>query len=74
MARITHSARITGPVAYMSASGLPSHIPLGPCLVDLDGVGGDADIVWGDSGQNHAAVPPADLESAAIGGRLMLLD
>ena len=30
----THSARITGPLAYLAAGGKMRHIPIGPCLLE----------------------------------------
>jgi len=73
MARSTHSARITGPVAYLANDGKPLKIPLGPCLVE-HGDGDLVDIIWGAKGQNCAALPVAELESAAERGHLLLLD
>lgn len=72
MALTTHMARITGPVAYRAASGKQLTIPLGPCLVeqnDREGV----DVIWGAQGQNSAALPLIDLESAENLGHLVLL-
>jgi hypothetical protein len=73
MARTTHSARITGPVDYLTTSGKPMTIPRGPCLVE-QGDGQPVDIVWGASGQNSTLLPPEDLASAERGGHLLLLD
>lgn len=73
MARITHSARITGPVAYVASSGKELTIPLGPCLVEQGG-GALVDIIWGTSGQNSAALPVEAVTSAADSGHLVLLD
>jgi hypothetical protein len=73
MALTTRMARITGPVAYVATSGKQLNIPLGPCLVEREG---DqlVDIIWGAQGQNSAALPVAELESAEDSGYLVLLD
>jgi len=73
MARTTHSARITGPVPYLVSEGRHRNIPLGPCLVE-QGDGPLVDIIWGASGQNCAALPVEDMESAEGSGHLVLLD
>jgi hypothetical protein len=73
MTRTTHSARITGPVPYMVSEGRHRNIPLGPCLVE-QGDGPLVDIIWGASGQNCAALPVEDMESAEGSGHLVLLD
>jgi hypothetical protein len=73
MARTTHSARITGPVPYLVSQGRHRNMPLGPCLVER-GDGQWVDIIWGASGQNSAALPVADMESAEGSGHLLLLD
>jgi hypothetical protein len=49
MAHTTRMARITGPVAYLAASGRQLNIPLGPCLIE-QGEGPSADIIWGAKG------------------------
>jgi hypothetical protein len=69
----TRSARITGPVAYTSASGLERHIPLGPCLIERLGDRA-VDIIWGADGQRCAALPTTEVESAEQQGHLVLLD
>lgn len=70
---LTHSARITGPIPYLSAAGTRANIPLGPCLVEeLDG---DAvDIVWGPQGERSTVLPLQALEAAEESGHLVLLD
>lgn len=73
MAHTTHSARVTGPIAYLSASGKRFNIPLGPCLVEeIDGVA--VDIVWGARGERSTALPIQALEAAEENGNLVLLD
>ncbi|MEP7103074.1 MAG: hypothetical protein ABI781_21380 [Burkholderiales bacterium] len=73
MARTTHSARITGPVAYVAPSGKQLKIPLGPCLVE-QGEGQVVDIVWGASGQNFTTLPSTEFERAEDSGHLVVLD
>jgi hypothetical protein len=73
MTRTTHSARITGPIAYQSPAGRRLHIPLGPCLVE-HGDGDEVDIFWGANAQRCAAVPLDALTSAEDSGYLVLLD
>lgn len=71
--RVTHSARITGPVSYISAAGRRAQIPLGPCLVEeLDGEA--ADIVWGPAGERSALLHRQDVQAAEESGHLVLLD
>ncbi len=73
MAMTTHSARITGPVSYLSVSGRTVNIPLGPCMVEeMDGA--LTDIVWGTYGQSSVALPSEEVQSAQDQGRLILLD
>jgi len=73
MPHTTHSARITGPVPYLSTGGKRANIPLGPCLVEEldDGV---VDIVWGPQGQRSTLMPLQAFEAAEEGGNLVLLD
>lgn len=73
MARTTHSARITGPVAYVAGDGDRDNIPLGPCLVEHADDGSVA-IIWGASGQRSAALPAAAINAAQDDGNLVLLD
>jgi hypothetical protein len=73
MTLTTHMARITGPVAYLASGGKQLNIPLGPCLVE-QGDGEQVDIIWGARGQNSAALPLQELESAESSGHLVLLD
>ncbi|MEP6823773.1 MAG: hypothetical protein ABI919_03070 [Ramlibacter sp.] len=73
MATTTHSARITGPVPYRIGDGVPRTIPLGPCLVE-QGDGPLADVVWGETGQNSAAIATGALTAARDSGHLLLLD
>ncbi|MDO9316391.1 MAG: hypothetical protein Q7T97_17800 [Burkholderiaceae bacterium] len=69
----THSARITGPIPYLSKSGAEHHIPLGPCLVEqLDDR--SIDIIWGEQGHRSAALPREVIEAAQDCGNLVLLD
>lgn len=73
MVHTTHSARIIGPVAYLSTGGKRANIPLGPCLVEeLDGE--VVDIVWGPSGERSTMIPLQALEAAEERGDLVLLD
>ena len=59
---LTHSARITGPIPYLSTGGKRANIPLGPCLVEeLDG--GSYDIVWGPLGERSTLLPAQALEA-----------
>ncbi len=69
----THTARITGPVTYLSASGRRVNIPIGPCMVERMN---DAltDIVWGSRGQSSAALPAEAVQAAQDRGDLILLD
>jgi hypothetical protein len=69
----SHSARITGPVSYMSPDGSVNDIPLGACLVERTD-GRSADIVWGAQGQSRAVLPFDELEAAEGHGYLILLD
>ena len=73
MSLTTLMARITGPVAYIAASGKRSIIPLGPCLIEQGGAE-SVDIIWGARGQNSAALPLHELESAESSGHLVLLE
>ncbi|MEP7101561.1 MAG: hypothetical protein ABI781_13695 [Burkholderiales bacterium] len=73
MPHVTHSARITGPIAYLSTGGKRANIPLGPCLVEeLDEE--HVDIVWGARGERSTVMPVQALEAAEEGGNLVLLD
>lgn len=73
MVHTTHSARITGPVAYLSTGGKRANIPLGPCLVEeLDGE--VVDVVWGPTGERSTTIPLQALEAAEERGDLVLLD
>ena len=73
MSITTHTARITGPVAYRSASGRTVNIPLGPCVVErMDGP--FTDIVWGSRGQSCVALPSEAVQAAQDQGHLVLLD
>ena len=73
MAIILHTARITGPVTYLSATGRKVHIPLGPCMVEsMDGP--LTDIVWGSRGQSSVALPSETVQAAQQQGHLVLLD
>ena len=69
----THSARITGPVAYTKDDGKTANIPIGPCLIEQidDRL---VDIIWGANGQRSAALPLEDIEAATGHGNLVLLD
>jgi hypothetical protein len=73
MALTTHMARITGPVAYLGASGKRLNIPLGPCMVE-QGDGEQVGIIWGATGQNCTVLPLQELTSAENSGHLVLLD
>lgn len=73
MTMTTHTARITGPVAYLAANGRKVNIPLGPCMVEsMDGP--LTDIVWGTRGQSSAALPSEAVQAAQDEGHLVLLD
>ncbi len=73
MSHATHSARITGPIAYLSTGGKRANIPLGPCLVEeLDD--DQVDIVWGPRGERSTVIPVQALEAAEESGHLVLLD
>ena len=69
----SHSARITQPVPYQTASGRKGNIPVGPCLVEQV----DkhlVDIIWGPRGQSSAKLAVEQIKAAADDGRLVLLD
>lgn len=69
----THTARITGPVAYRAANGRRLEIPLGPCMVErMDSA--LTDIVWGTAGRRSAALPSESVQAARDQGHLVLLD
>lgn len=69
----THTARITGPVSYLAASGRRVNIPLGPCVVEsMDGP--LTDIVWGSRGQSCVALPSEVVQAAREQGYLVLLE
>jgi hypothetical protein len=73
MSSISHTARVTHPLAYRSVEGLSVTIPPGPCLVEqLDAE--KADVVWGSSGENSAVIPLQQLLSAERSGDIVLLD
>lgn len=73
MALITHSARITGPIAYLGTRGRQLNIPLGPCLVErLDEQ--RVDVIWGTWGQNSTPLRLQDAKDAEVRGDLVLLD
>jgi hypothetical protein len=69
----THSARITGPVAYRAAGGTLHHIPIGPCLLELIDQE-SIDVIWGPNGQSSAALPVTEIQAAHEHGNLELLD
>lgn len=73
MAHTTHSGRITGPVHYFGVEGREAVIPLGPCLVEQLN-GRSVDIVWGESGDETAALSVEALEAAEDNGHLIVLD
>ena len=73
MAITIHTARITGPVAYLSANGRTVNIPLGPCVVERMG-GPFTDIVWGSHGQSCVALPSEAVQAAQDEGHLVLLE
>jgi hypothetical protein len=73
MAHTIHTARITGPVSYSAQNGTTAVIPLGPCLVEqIDGR--SVDILWGERGDQTAAIPFEALEAAEDRGHLIVLD
>jgi len=69
----THSARITGPVSYLTAQGQEHQIPIGPCLLENAG-GTSVDICWGAKGQNSAVLPVDAVKTALNSGNMLLLD
>jgi hypothetical protein len=69
----THTARITGPVTYLSANGRKLNIPLGPCVVESV-EGALIDIIWGSRGQSSAALSSEAVKAAQDQGHLVLLD
>ena len=70
---ITHRARITGPVPYVTGSGRKQNIPIGPCL--LEGLGSKRiDVIWGTRGQSSVALTLPELLAAREHGHLVLLD
>ena len=69
----THSARITGPVSYLSGGGRKQNIPVGPCLVESLG-GHLVDIIWGTRGQSSVALPVDQVKAARDLGNLVLID
>jgi hypothetical protein len=69
----THSARITGPVSYLSGGGRKQNIPVGPCLVESLG-GQLVDIIWGTRGQSSVALPVDQVKAARDLGNLVLID
>jgi hypothetical protein len=69
----THSARITGPVSYLSGGGRKQNIPVGPCLVESAG-GQVVDIIWGTRGQSSVALPVDQVKAARDLGNLVLID
>jgi hypothetical protein len=73
MPHTTHTARITGPVAYLSTGGKRANIPLGPCLVEeVDEQ--TVDIVWGPQGERSTVLPLQEFEAAEESGNVVLLD
>ena len=73
MSSISHTARVTHPLAYRSVEGLRITIPPGPCLLEqLDGE--KADVIWGSSGENSAVIPLNQPVSAERNGDLVVLD
>jgi hypothetical protein len=75
MAHATHSARITGPIAYVAGSGERVNIPLGPCLIEEPDEDEDTvDVFWGPAAEKSAAVPLEVIEAAEASGDLVLLD
>lgn len=70
---VTHTARITGPIPYLSTGGKRANIPLGPCLVEE--LEDDAlDIIWGPLGERSTVLPAQAAEAAEESGHLVLLD
>jgi hypothetical protein len=73
MSHTTHTARITGPIAYVATGGKRANIPLGPCLVEeLDDA--QVDIVWGPRGERSTLIPLQEFEAAEENGNVVLLD
>jgi hypothetical protein len=73
MTAIPHSARITGPANYTTASGSKRIIPLGPCLLEKRGAL-RVDVVWGTRGQSSTALWVDEVKAATQHGHLVLLD
>ena len=74
MPHATHTARITGPVAYISGSGERRSIPLGPCLLEVVEDDDSVDVVWGATGEQSASLSLKAIVDAQESGRLVLLD
>lgn len=73
MTVITHSARVTGPIPYVSGSGAAVSIPPGPCVIEqLEGQ--LVDVIWGEEGTESAVLPSKDMEAAVLRGDLVWLD
>ncbi len=73
MAHTTHGGRITGPVHYSGEGGQDAVIPLGPCLVEqLDER--SVEVIWGDSGDETAALSFEALQRAEDRGHLVVFD
>lgn len=69
----THTARVTGPITFVSPNGRKQTIPIGPCL--LEELDGDCvDLVWGPAGDRSAVMPSVEAERAEREGKLVLLD
>lgn len=67
------NARIVEPLSYWSTAGKQLKIPVGPCLVEQM-AGAQAEIIWGSSGQNSAAMAQNDVDLARKRGALLMLD
>ena len=73
MAVVSHNARVTGPVSYLSANGEAVRIPTGPCVIEqLEGQ--LVDIVWGAEGTESARLTHQEMEAAVLRGDLVWLD
>ena len=67
-----HNARIMGPIPFITATGQPLVLPIGPCLIErLDAQ--QFDICWGSAGEMSAVLQLSEVK-AADSGFLVLLD
>ena len=68
-----HNARITGPIPFITETGQPVVLPIGPCLIEwLDAQ--QFDICWGSAGEMSAVLQLSEVKAAADSRFLVLLD